>query len=599
MSKQPFYTPVRRNHIIGPAGIGSLIVTRNGITALVCGLPTWLKQAPLRGADEAARKTDLQRLLDDLTLHDSNAEKELAINRLIQPPVINDEPGFNITWFIPSVRFPLAEYCTAPRCRTLHTASAESPSIGHCQDPECNNNRKRASTTQQIPLVIACPDGHLDEPDFTALTHPNGPCNPRPRLQYKPGNVITRPEITCRDCGAHTRLTNDNTPPCTGKRPWIPGLPPDPCGKNTTILDRTDTRTYYPDIRSYLHIPASNGLRDTVLRWLQNDHIANALRQVGSSATPQIHQRAVSIFPDLTEQALTQHLNHLANPQPQETGPESEIAALTSGIRGAHTSDGPPILDAETIPTDRYDPTLIGPNAPITRVIAVHRLAETRTLAGFTRIEPPNAQKASTLTGYQLLWGRRTPHDTTEDWLPGMRLYGEGIYLQLNQDNVTTWTEQARNHLPDITLNGQPLTPQFQLAHTLAHLLMNAASLECGYPIASLRDRIYTTPTTTALLIYTGEGDILGTLGGLVELAQPGSLEQLLHTAYATAHWCTLDPVCLNPVQHIKHATAGACHQCCLLPETACASWNKGLDRATLIGRASLVGYLSLSGGSD
>lgn len=595
MSKQPFYTPVRRNHIIGPAGIGSLIVTRNGITALVCGLPTWLKQAPLRGADEAARKTDLQRLLDDLTLHDSNAEKELAINRLIQPPVINDEPGFNITWFIPSVRFPLAEYCTAPRCRTLHTASAESPSIGHCQDPECNNNRKRASTTQQIPLVIACPDGHLDEPDFTTLTHPNGPCNPRPRLQYKPGNVITRPEITCRDCGAHTRLTNDNTPPCTGKRPWIPGLPPDPCGKNTTVLDRTDTRTYYPDIRSYLHIPASNGLRDSVLRWLQNDHIANALRQVGSSATPQIHQRAVSIFPDLTEQALTKHLNHLANPQPKETGPESEIAALTSGIRGTHTSDGPPILDAETIPTDRYDPTLIGPNAPINRVIAVHRLAETRTLAGFTRIEPPNAQKASTLTGYQLLWGRRTPHDTTEDWLPGMRLYGEGIYLQLNQEHVTTWTQQTRNHLPDITLNGQTLTPQFQLAHTLAHLLMNAASLECGYPIASLRDRIYTTPTTTALLIYTGEGDILGTLGGLVELAQPGSLEQLLHTAYATAHWCTLDPVCLNPVQHIKHATAGACHQCCLLPETACAYWNKGLDRATLIGRGPLAGYLDMT----
>lgn len=593
MSKQPYYTPVRRNHIIGPAGIGSLIVTRNGITSLVCGLPTWLKQAPLRGADEAARKTDLHRLLDDLTLHDSNAEKELAINRLIQPPVINDQPGFNITWFIPAIRFPLAEYCISQRCRTLQTASSESPSIGHCQDPECNNSRKRSSSTQQIPIVIACPDGHLDEPDFTALTHPDGPCNARPRLQYKPGNIVTRPEITCRDCGIRTRLTSDNTTACTGRRPWIPGLSPDTCGKKTTILDRTDTRTYYPDVRSYLHIPASNGLRDSVLRWLQNDHIANALRQVGPSATPQIHKRATSIFPDLTEQQLTQHLQHLANPQPQEVGPESEIAALTSGIRGVHTSDGPPILDAETIPTDKYDPQLIGPSAPITRVIAVHRLAETRTLAGFTRIEPPNAQKASTLSGYQLLWGRRKAHDTTEDWLPGMRLYGEGIYLQLNQDHVNNWSHQARKHLPDITLNGQIFTPQFQLAHTLAHLLMNAASLECGYPIASLRDRIYTAPTTTALLIYTGEGDILGTLGGLVELAQPGSLEQLLDTAYNTAHWCSLDPVCLNPVQHIKHETAGACHQCCLLPETACASWNKGLDRATLIGRESLAGFLS------
>jgi len=592
MSRQPFSTAVRRNHIIGPAGVGSLILTRNGITALLCGLPTWLNQAPLRGVDDAARSMDLQRLLDDLTLHDINAERELSVARLIQPPVVNDSIGFNVTWFIPSIRFPLSEYCTNPSCRSIQRASPENPSVSYCRDSECAGQRKRSSRTQQVPIVLACSEGHLDEPDFVSLTHSSGPCNPSPRLQYKPGNVITCPEIICRDCGNRVRLSNNDNAPCAGRRPWIIGMAPDSCGKKTTILDRTDTRTYYPDVRSHLHIPASNGLRDTVLRWLQNDHIAHALSQVGPQALPQIHQRAVSIFPDLSEQGLAKHMQHLAHPEPQESGPDSEIAALTSGQRGIRTSDGPPVLDAEVIPVDRFDSRFISSTAPITGVVAVHRLAETRTLAGFTRIEPPNSQATRDLTGYQLLWGRRTPRDASEDWLPGMRLYGEGIYLELNQEHVNAWASGARTYISDITVSGETLTPQFQVAHTLAHLMMNAASLECGYPVASLRDRIYTTSETTAFLIYTGDGDLLGTLGGLVELAQPGSLEQLLEKAYNAADWCSLDPVCMNPVQHVRSAAAGACHQCCLLPETSCAWWNNGLDRATLVGRDQLAGYL-------
>ncbi len=594
MSKKPFFTPVRRNHIVGPAGVGSLMVTRNGITALVCGLPTWNSQAPRRSAHELAKKEELVQLLDQLTLHDSNAEHELNVDRLMQPPVYVDEIGVT-PWFIPSIRFPLAEYCTSPRCRVLQVASPESPSVNYCQDAECKQNRKRQAPTQQIPIVLACPDGHLDEPDFESLVHPNEPCTSRPRLQYRPGHIITSPEIKCLDCETQVRFTRELAPQCSGRRPWIPGFPQDSCELPTSILDRTDTRTYYPDVRSYLHIPASSGLRDTVLRWLQSDHIANAFRQVGASAIPQLLERAESIFPDLSEEELVAHLQHLANPIGQETGPASEITALTSGVRGKHTSDGPPILDAEIIPVGEYESSLISRDAAITRVVAAHRLAETRALAGFTRIEPPNPSAARALTGYQLLWGRSLPEDATQNWIPGMRIYGEGIYLELNQEHVATWAHQARDHLPNIDLSGESLTAEFQLAHTFAHLLMNAASLECGYPIASLRDRIYVTAQTTALLIYTGEGDVLGTLGGLVELAQPGALESLLRKTYDASRWCSLDPVCLNPVQHVKQASAGACHQCCLLPETACAYWNKGLDRATLIGRDQLAGFLNMS----
>ena len=223
----------------------------------------------------------------------------------------------------------------------------------------------------------------------------------------------------------------------------------------------------------------------------------------------------------------------------------------------------------------------------------MHRIAETRALAGFSRIEPPS-RVAVGASGFQLLWGLKAGVDPTHDWLPGMRVYGEGVLVELDQSRVERWASQARGQLKETMLQGEQLKVEFQLAHTFAHLFMNAAALSCGYPIASLRDRIYVTDEHTAFLVYTGEGDAMGTLGGLVDLARPGQFEKVIQIALANARWCGLDPVCIEPVHHIRHDKAGACHQCCLLPETSCGWWNEALDRATLIGRGSLTGYLDM-----
>jgi len=583
-----FHTPVRRNHIIGPAGVGSLIVTRSAVTALMCGLPSWLNSAPARGADEAAKRKDRADLLSGLALHDRNMERDLGIRRLISPPVVGDEARHGVTWFVPAVRFPRAEYCHNPSCKAIGYASPESPSIGRCT--ECGG--KRPSRRQQVPMVMVCPAGHLDEVDWLGLTHPHGSCM-HPRLTYHLGSNIIAPEIRCTSCGVKERLNPREPVPCTGARPWLPGYPKETCAEQMRILDRTSTQVYFADIRSLLHIPADGDLRDAVLRWLQDDPIAHALSEVpGDPALAPLLDRALPLFPDLTMTALAAHVAAINNSVEPEPGRGPELEALTSGRRGVHTTDGPPVLDAEVIPPNTH-PTHVGSQSPIAQVVAVHRLAETRALAGFTRVEPP-IRGGIGATGYHLLWGSRQEINPHADWLPGQRVYGEGILLELNAITVAKWSKQATRHLLPVTLQGETLTVEFQLAHTLAHLLMNAAALQCGYPIASLRDRIYDLPGRTALLIYTGEGDTIGTMGGLVELAQRGELEHLLDVAYANARWCGLDPVCLEPVQHIRHGTAGACHQCCLLPETSCDWWNEGLDRATLIGRGPMVGYLDM-----
>ena len=587
---KPFYTPVRRNHIVGPAGVGSVLLTRSGVTALMCGLPVWLDKAPARGSEEAEKRTDRVNLLRSLELHDSAAEATLGVSRFINPPVVDDSPRHGVTWLLPAIRFPLAEYCRNSQCQRLGFASSESPSVTKC--PDCEG--KQWNRRQQVPIVRICPSGHLDEVDFFGLIHGDNPCSDQVRLKYRAGDNVTSPEITCLDCGVKRRVDAKEPGPCSGARPWLPNSPPDICDKQMTISDRSSTSVYFPDVRSYIHIPAVGGLRDTVLRWLEQDQSAHPLLEVaGDAGLDPLLKLARPYFPDLTTESLRAHVLHIREPAPLGENSAEELKALTSEVRSQPTSDGPPVLDVETIPATAFRQLLIGQGKPISRIVAVHRLAETRALVGFSRVTPPSRTEADA-RGFQLLWGQPQGAKAEQDWLPGMRVYGEGILLELDSLRVSTWAHHARLHMDPVMLNGERLSVEFQLAHTLAHLLMNAAATQCGYPIASLHDRVYHVDGRTALLVYTGGGDVMGTMGGLVELAQPGLLEPLLETAIANGRWCGLDPVCLNPMQHIQADVAGACHQCCLLPETSCGWWNSGLDRATLIGRGELVGYLDL-----
>ena len=56
----------------------------------------------------------------------------------------------------------------------------------------------------------------------------------------------------------------------------------------------------------------------------------------------------------------------------------------------------------------------------------------------------------------------------------------------------------------------------YVLLHTLAHLLIQSLSMRCGYPAASIRERIYADyeGKRFALLLYTASPDAEGTLGG-------------------------------------------------------------------------------------
>ena len=167
------------------------------------------------------------------------------------------------------------------------------------------------------------------------------------------------------------------------------------------------------------------------------------------------------------------------------------------------------------------------------------------------------------------------------------------------------------------------------LLHTLAHLLIQSLSMRCGYPAASIRERIFVDEGSSrgernvpkasscgerdvpeagahgerrvpepsprgerrsndrryALLLYTASPDAEGTLGGLVQEAR--RIEDHLRYALRTAALCSSDPVCAEHVpghsMEERWLHGAACHGCTLIAETSCEMRNEYLDRALAV----------------
>ena len=124
----------------------------------------------------------------------------------------------------------------------------------------------------------------------------------------------------------------------------------------------------------------------------------------------------------------------------------------------------------------------------------------------------------------------------------------------------------------------------------------------CGYSSASLRERLYVSESAdrnmSGALIYTAAGDSEGTMGGLVRMARPDNLRQVVASALADARWCSTDPVCMDAGekgQGPDSCNLAACHACGLLPETSCEEFNRFLDRGLVVGTLEnpSLGYFS------
>jgi len=195
---------------------------------------------------------------------------------------------------------------------------------------------------------------------------------------------------------------------------------------------------------------------------------------------------------------------------------------------------------------------------------------------GYQRLDPAQAQ----LVSVSFSSGGRS-------WYPGVELFGEGVYLDLEDadlvlegDRARAWSDsyQAANPLAD------SLHRVHVWWHTLSHRVLRALSVDTGYSSAAIQERVFlrVEPSGRAaggLLLSTVQPGGDGTLGGLIALVP--TFDQIIGSALRGLASCSNDPLCEEAFP--DGVNGSACYSCLLASETSCERRNIHLDRVLLL----------------
>lgn len=561
-------------------------------------------------------------------LYVDGVRSALEINQeLREPPVAMElDKGQVDGVCIPAMRFPSWMRCPNPKCGLLYYKPWRSQTQ---RLPRCERCEKHP-LLEQVPWVLAHPDGHMNDVPWHYLTH----LNAKKQNQSQCGQDRDEPYLRLIDEGtSHRMLQCDRCKirnefgdhiylpyGMTGCQPWTSDAPE--ATNNLTgekielavVLEINDARVHSPRTKNALIIPPESRIRKgTVVDRLYRNSIKR--QQLDNARSPL--ERKVLLNSLATEfrcssGEIEDALREIEKGYPLygnsiAAGPllESEYKALLEQIPDVSEDE-----DFVTVHLTKawkemsvYLPSGEKPRRivnVVSRLVAVNRLTEILILKGFQR-----------------LGGKLVPPDIVgqSDWLPAIKLYGEGIFFTLDDGLLRKWEQvpalkERTNifHRRYVNVGLQvdrdlQVSSRFLLLHTLAHLLIRQLETEAGYPAASLKERIYCSTGKTqmaGILIYVAVPDIAGSLGGLAELAEPRRFLSLLSSVFDHAGWCSFDPVCSeHEGQGPGLLNRAACHACALVPETSCVYGNTLLDRGFIKGDvlADIPVFLDFVGG--
>lgn len=620
--------PVRRGQLISPFGPGAMMILPDGVSVICAGLDHWFKHES--GDAENIEPREYQ--VDEWRL-----AARLNVEHFYLPPdhrrVRRHDPPTNSYLTVPFLRFPQWHYCT--RCGLMRKVPLVTKGRLKCAECEA---RGWTRYIVQVPFVAMCDAGHIQDFPWVEWVYQSAtpPQNPPPMRLLSTGGMTLAgqkvkidngPERTLAGItnaspdGTDTELSRTldiNKTPflCPGLRPWLGTDHGEGCGRPLRGTLRSAANVYFAQVHSSIYLPRSDDSTVAeVITLLEQPPISTFVGILtGAGVTPepaQLRKQFVELLAAFNDRQLQIAIDTVCSDAPgQQQSSRTEGDDAETGFRRQEYDTLVAAADFDQLvlkPADlsRYDPEF---SQYFTNVTLVHKLRETRALTGFTRVFADTDRDLNYLQGML----RLTEND--ERWLPAYMVFGEGVFLTLNEQRLRQWEAQ-----PDIQNRVQPLVaryhalrqarhlrdrhvgPRYVLLHTLSHLLINRLTFECGYSSASLRERLYVSENPAApmagILIYTAAGDSEGTLGGLVRMGKPGRLEPLLERALSGARWCSADPVCMEMGQHGGQGPGSlnlaACHGCSLVPETACEEFNRLLDRGLVIGTFNdpTIGY--------
>lgn len=583
--------PIRLSHLLGHSGVGAIVRGANGLVVV----------------QDTRQWTDRQGVFaGKLIPYVERVRAALGIEeQLREPPVAKELANGQVDGAsVPATRFPSWMRC--PSCGAMYRWPwrKDQPDYApRCNDQGCKHHPK----LEQVTWVLAHPEGYLADVPWHFLAHQGARapsqrnCKVQDQLRLVERGYEER-ILRCDDCGVGVRFRGDDRLGFGQGRmqPWTQDdlvLPIDVGEKGdqdlAQVMGINDTRVYAPVAESVLVIPPESRVRKgTVVDRLYRN--SGDRSRIDSARTPLARKGIIRTL--ATEYRCTR--NDI----------ESALADLALGypLYGENLTPGQ-LRESEfkafleVLPDQREDEDLVTRDRSdewrelgSTVELNSEELKIVQRISHLVRVDRLKAVKV--FKGFSRLGGEKiVPPDIVgkSDWLPAIELYGEGIFLALDEDRLKVWEKspavvsRLNRLLPRFTQSGRdvpnPLTTRFMLLHTLSHLLMRQIESEGGYPAASLIERIYcaNAPDPMAgILIHVAVPDIAGSLGGLAELSEPRRFLGILIRALEHSRWCSLDPVCSeHEGQGPGLLNRAACHACALVPEPACEYGNTLLDR--------------------
>ena len=584
---------LRRSGIVGTFGPGAIVDFRSSrgaaVSAVVAGLEEWDRNAAARGT------------FHPQCVFEERLERKLQVRGFRLPPVNVDVGRGRIAEKLVGVRFP--QWLLCPHCNVLRHADTWGPIPGD-PAPYCGDctTRLGGQTVYPVPVrfVVACKRGHLDEFPWHRWVQHREVCTHKGDLTLTSQSAgLAGLILACKECGARRSMDGAfrrealSGLPCRGLRPWLPAGD-EVCTESEPprVVQRGASNLYFPVIQSALSIPPFNdGLRAAFgTAWAMIEDLEGEEREKFVRKLSETQNLAgLHLTPDELITRVNQQIEILNRPETANFRWQEYLQFTLGGDRQA--DDGTE-FEIRSLPVPEQFRNTIG------QVVQVQRLREVRAITGFTRIDSP--EFSSPGGGFVAPLSK-----SALDWLPGIEVRGEGVFISLSNEAVDKWEslESVDQHCRSVrdayaTLwrqrtgdQGPPprdISARLLLVHSIAHALMRQLSLDCGYSMASLRERLYVSrgsESMCGLLVYTATTDSDGTLGGLARQAMPERFEGVLASALEAMRWCSSDPICYH-----GHAAASeglniaACHSCLLAPETSCEEFNHFLDRVALFG---------------
>jgi hypothetical protein len=578
------------------AGVGAIVRGAEDKLMVVTDIRYWTDKNGQIAADVIPYVTRVSMAL--------NIDKELRM-----PPNAKETEHRTLEGsYLPAVLFP--KYAKCQKCGLLYNNPWQDKEKNLEEKVFCQKCKGKG-VLDQVTWCAVSNKGYLSDVPWHYVCHQNSESDCRVDYEASYLKFDTdsngRRVIKCTRCGSQNYYENAKIQVINSIQPWIkekaPKLDQDDI---VEILEVNNPGVYLPERVNALVIPPESRISKTsIVHRLYNN--SNLLREIDSIKIPlrrkgKIKEAATKLR--CTVEEIESAINEIKEGYPYfkdnitvgDLIEDEYKAFLTPLVDVRDDEDFVTVHKSEEFNDLYNDKNTLELNAIIEIVdkhIVATRLREIQIFKGFYRAKQNDENDVL------------VPPDIVgeSNWLPAVELFGEGLFFTLDEEIISKWESidsvrkraeeiLKRYEKSDVNLPTDPdISPRFLLLHTLSHLLIRELESTAGYPAASLKERIYCSKDKkmAGILIYTTVADIVGSLGGIIESAEPKNFLTLLDGAFKHAQWCSLDPVCTeHEGQGPGWLNRAACHACCLIPEPSCDYGNVFLDRVFIKGNEDL-----------